>query len=59
MTWQRSRSREQKEQRIAEIVDATARLYQKHSFEDITFALIAKEADFTRSNLYKCFNTKE
>ena len=59
MTWKRARSREQKEQRITEIVDATARLYEKHSFENITFALIAEEAKFTRSNLYKYFNTKE
>lgn len=59
MTWQRARSREQKGQRITEIVDATARLYKTHSFENITFALIAEEADFTRSNLYKYFNTKE
>jgi len=59
MSWTRARSAEQKEQRISEIIDATARLFEKHSFEDITFALIAKEADFTRSNLYKYFNTKE
>jgi AcrR family transcriptional regulator len=59
MAWIRARSAEQKEQRIAEIVDATARLYENHDFEEITFALIAKEARFTRSNLYKYFNTKE
>ena len=29
------------------------------SFEEITFVLIAKEAQFTRSNLYKYFNSKE
>jgi len=59
MTWERARSEEQKEQRIAEIIDATARLYETHSFEEITFVLIAKEAQFTRSNLYKYFNSKE
>ena len=59
MTWIRARNPEQKEQRISEIIDATARLFEKYSFEDITFALIAEEADFTRSNLYKYFNTKE
>ena len=59
MSWIRARTEEQKELRISEIVDATARLYEKRSFEDITFVLIAKEADFTRSNLYKYFNTKE
>jgi len=59
MTWERARSEEQKEQRFSEIMEATARLYEKHSFEEITFVLIAKEATFTRSNLYKYFNSKE
>ena len=40
-------------------MDATARLYEENRFEDITFAMIAKEADFTRSNLYRYFQTKE
>ena len=59
MKWQRARSEEQKQQRISEIVGATARLYKKYSFETISFALIAKEAGFTRSNLYKYFSSKE
>jgi AcrR family transcriptional regulator len=59
MTWKRARSEEQKEQRLSEIVDATARLYQKYRFEDITFTRIAEEAGFTRSNLYKYFSSKE
>ena len=59
MGWERARSKEQKEQRIADIVDATARLYKELGFEDITFVRIAKEAKFTRSNLYKYFDSKE
>ena len=59
MTWARARSEEQKEQRIAEILGATARLYNECSFEEITLVRIAKEAKFTRSNLYKYFNSKE
>ena len=59
MEWQRARSEEQKQQRVSEIIDATARLYKKHSFEEITFASIAKELKFARSNLYKYFNSKE
>ena len=59
MDWVRARSDEQIEQRINEIVNATARLYEEHRYEDITFAMIAKEADFTRSNLYRYFETKE
>ena len=59
MGWERARSEQQKEQRISGIISATARLYETHSFEEITFVLIAKEAKFTRSNLYKYFNSKE
>jgi len=59
MPWERARSEEQKEQRIAGIIEATARLYETRSFEEITFVLIAKEAKFTRSNLYKYFSSKE
>jgi len=57
--WIRARSDEQIEQRINEIVAATARLYKESRFEDITFAMIAKESNFTRSNLYRYFRTKE
>jgi len=57
--WVRARSDEQIEQRISEIVDATARLYEENRFEEITIAMIAKEANFTRSNLYRYFQTKE
>lgn len=59
MEWERARSKEQKEHRISEIVNATARLYEKYSFEEISFVLIAKEAKFARSNLYNYFNSKE
>ena len=57
--WIRARSDEQKEQRINEIVSATEKLYEKYTYEDITFVQIAKEAGFTRSNLYKYFKSKE
>lgn len=59
MNWQRARTDEQKGQRISEILEATARLYKASSFEKITLAAIAREANFTRSNLYKYFRTKE
>ena len=59
VNWVRARSDEQIEQRIKEILEATARLYEEHRFEEITFAMIAKEANFTRSNLYRYFETKE
>ena len=59
MTWERARSEEQIEYRVNEILKATAKLYEEHRFEEITFVMIAKEAGFTRSNLYRYFKTKE
>ncbi len=59
MTWERARSEEQIEYRVNEILEATAKLYKEHRFEEITFVMIAKEAGFTRSNLYRYFKTKE
>lgn len=59
MNWQRARTDEQKEQRVDAILEATARLYESSSFEKITLAAIAREANFTRSNLYKYFRSKE
>jgi len=58
-TWIRARSAEQKEQRIQEIVSATERLFKNSNYEEITFVQIAKEAEFTRSNLYRYFKSKE
>lgn len=59
MSWERARSEEQIEYRINEILEATAKLYKEHRFEEITFVMIAKKAGFTRSNLYRYFKTKE
>lgn len=58
-SWVRARSDEQKEARTAAIVAATARLYEQHEIEEINLATIAKEASFTRSNIYKYFEAKE
>ncbi len=57
--WIRARSQEKKDFRVKEIVSATAKLYENCRYEDISFASIAKELDFTRANLYKYFTSKE
>jgi len=57
--WIRARSEEQKEVRTAEIVSTAARLYERHEYDDINMVSIAREARFTRSNLYKYFSAKE
>ncbi len=58
-SWERARTPEQKEVRIVEIIEATARLFEHKDFEKINLAMIAREAEFTRSNLYKYFGSKE
>ena len=57
--WKRARTKKQKKSRKEEIIEATSYLYENHIFSDITFALIARKSNFTRSNLYKYFNNKE
>ncbi len=59
MTWERARSKENKDYRVLEIVEATGNLFDRYSFEDMNFVAISKEAGFTRSNMYKYFNSKE
>jgi len=57
--WQRARSPEQKQERVTAILAAAARLYDRCSWDEITLVEIGQEAGFTRSNLYKYFQTKE
>lgn len=57
--WKRARSKHQKEERIKEILSAAASLFHSLSFEKVSILLIAKEAGFTRSNIYRYFKTKE
>lgn len=57
--WERAVTEEQYLFRTHEITEATSRLFTTNRYEDITFAMIAKEANFTRSNLYRYFKTKE
>ncbi len=57
--WQRARSREQVEHRTNEVLDAAARLFRSVPYDGVTLQMIAKEAGFTRSNLYRYFATKE
>lgn len=59
MNFKRARSKEQKDIRIDQIIDATLKLSETIPFEKITLATIAKELDFTRANLYKYVKSKE
>lgn len=59
MNWMRARSDEQIEQRAGEILAAAARLYRENRFDEISLSMIAEEARFTRSNVYRYFDSKE
>ncbi len=58
-SWERARSDEQKQERVSEILKAVASLYEESEVDEINLAQIAKRAKFTRSNLYKYFESKE
>ena len=57
--FERARSKEQKQVRAEEIISAAKRIFKKNGLEGITLAAIAKEAEFTRSNIYKYFKSRE
>ncbi len=57
--WQRARSDLQKQERIDTALEAAGTLFDEMLYEDITLAQVAKEAGFTRSNLYLYFQNKD
>lgn len=57
--WKRARSTKQKEERISEILDASAALFHTKSYDEVSMIMIANKSGFTRSNLYRYFKTKE
>ena len=59
MDWQRATTDDQKESRKNEIFEATLTLFKEHGYENVSFNRIAKEAGFTKSNMYRYFKSKE
>lgn len=57
--WQRARTDEQRAQRIESILSAAAELFESTAYEAVTLQAIATRAGFTRSNLYRYFQTRE
>lgn len=55
----RARSDEQKEQRMAQIKQATSELFADHPYHEITLASIAGKLGWSRAALYKYVTTKE
>ena len=58
-SWQRARSSEQVQERVSEILEGAAAVFLSVPYEKATMQMIAREAGFTRSNLYRYFNTRE
>jgi AcrR family transcriptional regulator len=55
----RARSPEQKQERMADIMEAADRLFQSHPYHQITMGKIAAKLGWSRSNLYKYAATQE
>lgn len=55
----RARSSEQKNQRMADIKQATAQLYREFPYHEITLTTIAERLGWSRASLYKYVTTKE
>jgi len=59
MDWQRATTDKQKESRRNDIFETTLSLFKEHGYENVSFNKIAKEAGFTKSNMYRYFKSKE
>ncbi len=59
MEFQRARSKEQFEQREADIINSAMALYEQFGFEEVTFSKISETTKFTRPTIYSYFKTKE
>ena len=55
----RARSDEHKEERLSQIKEATAELFQNAPYTEITLTTIAEKLGWSRANLYKYVTTKE
>ncbi len=59
MSWQRATRREQKEERVAAILDAAAELYETHDFDDVHMVALAQRVGLAKASLYGYFRTKD
>lgn len=55
----RARSDDQKEERLNQIKEVTAQLFENNPYNEITLSKIAEKLDWSRANLYKYVTTKE
>ncbi len=59
MDWARARTPDQQEERCQEIMAAAAALFRELAYEDVSLNAIAREAGFTKSNIYRYFASRE
>jgi len=59
MTWQRARTDEKKNERKDAIYNAAFKLFKEKGYDGVSFNGIAAEANFTKSNMYRYFSSKE
>jgi len=59
MVWKRARNPEQKEQRRLALLDAAARLFEQHPFDEISLNAIARAANISKANIYRYFESRE
>ncbi|RMF23089.1 MAG: TetR/AcrR family transcriptional regulator [Deltaproteobacteria bacterium] len=59
MVWQRARSKEQKEQRRTALLAAASRLLESHDLDHISLNRIAREANISKANVYRYFESRE
>ncbi|MFH2008741.1 MAG: TetR family transcriptional regulator [bacterium] len=59
MSWQRATKPEQKEQRRAAILEATAELFEQHGIDGASLNAIATQAGISKANVYRYFESRE
>ena len=59
MSWQRARRQDQKDERIAAILEAAAELYETRDFDDVHMGAIADRVGLAKASLYEYFSTKD
>jgi len=59
MVWRRARSEEQREQRRQVLLAAAARLYAAHPIQEVSLSAIAREANISKANIYRYFESRE
>ena len=57
--WQRASTTKQIEERKRAILDAARELFLNHNYDNISLNSIAREAHFSKSNIYRYFKNKE